>query len=189
MAPKTVAKKGSPKATTSKTVTPAPVPVEKPKTTAVNKNRNRHQYDRVTHQVFTPFFTGLEQHLSAKLCTDSPVTIEQVREAILSYDVKSYFQKQFEGKGRRSNKKKNGTKRQLSTFMLFQEEMRGKISKVLEKDLGRKPSQPEVVRQLGKVWTQMKKSPDGIEKYKQLYAENKRKAQATENLPASDDES
>jgi hypothetical protein len=146
-----------------------------------NKRKSRHHYDRVTHGVFTPFFTGLEAHLAHVLCDGNAVTPENIHKAIISYDVKSYFQKQFEGKGRRVNKKaRNGGKRPLSTFMLFQEDMRPKVSQKLEKELGRKPSQPEVVCHLGKLWNSMKQQPNGIDHYVQLYEANKRKAEAVQ---------
>lgn len=179
-------KKGSPSKSTA-TPAPAAVAATPVKKTAAapakavaaadkksNENRrNRHMFDRVTHQVFTPFFAGMEEHLINSLPSSTP---EQIHAAILSYDVKSFFQKQYETKGRRAAKKKPEGKRLLSTFMLFQEDMRPKVTEKLERDNGgKRPSQPEVVRQLGKMWNQMKKQPGGIDHYKQLYEENKRK--------------
>ena len=184
------AKKGSPvkSKTVAKTTTDEKKVVRKP--AVDNKRKTRHHYDRVTHQVFTPFFTGLELHLATQLCKeDGGVTAEEIHKAVVSYDVKTYFQKQFEGKSRRSNKKtRNGGKRPLSTFMLFQEDMRPKISAKLEKELGRKPSQPEVVCQLGKLWNNMKKQPNGIDHYVQLYEANKRKAEASAAQQLDDEE-
>lgn len=190
-------KKGSPVKTKKLASSPAlaatttskKVEVAEPKKVE-QKRKSRHQYDRITHQVFTPLFMGLEAHLVEKL-TGSKVTSEDVHQAILSYDVKSYFTKTFENKGRRSGKKsKNTGTRLLTDFMIFQAETRANVSARLEKDLGRKPTQPEVVIKLGELWQKLKEKPDGTEKYKQMYEKNKREAEAAaKNLVRdSDDE-
>lgn len=169
-------KKGSPSKVAKKVEVETPVEQKKK---PEQKRKSRHQYDRVTHQVFTPFFTGLDAHLVTCLAGNK-VSAEDIHNAILSYDAKAYFSSVFEVKGRRAGKKsKKSGKRPLSTFMLFQNEMRPRVSAKLEKDLGRKPSQPEVVTQLGKVWNAMKEKPDGINRYKEMYEENKKKAEAS----------
>jgi hypothetical protein len=184
MAPKTAQKKGSPirtkPSTSAGVTTKAPAATlaaedKKSKKSDV-KRKTRHQYDRVIHQVFTPFFSGLEQHLVSILCDKEKVVPDDVHAAIVGYDAKTFFQKQYEGKRRVGKKSRTGSKRQLSTFMLFQNDMREKVSTKLEKELGRTATQPEVVTHLGQLWNSMKLQPGGIEHYKQLYEENKRKA-------------
>ena len=177
-------KKGSPVKTKKVEVETPAVPKKK---VGEQRRKSRHQYDRITHQVFTPLFTGLEAHLVATLAGNK-VSSEDIHNAILSYDVKTYFSHVFESKNRRSSKKtKNKGKRPLSTFMLFQEEMRPRVTKLLEKELGRKPTQPEVVTQLGKVWNGLKEKPDGIDRYKKLYEENKLKAEAANKSSTLED--
>lgn len=178
MPPKTP-KKGSPSKKKVDEPAPAPEPKKKAATSSSDqKRKTRHQYDRVTHQVFTPFFNGLETHLVKSL--EGKASSEDIHNALISYDAKSYFSSAFETKGRRATKRnKTGEKRPLSTFMLFQDEMRPRVTQKLEKELGRKPSQPEVVTQLGKLWKSLKEREGGIDKYKKLYEENKKKAEAS----------
>lgn len=196
MAPKTVAKKASPakpKAGSSKSPSKEDV-VEKEKEKkgphkvdagAANKRKSRHQFDRVLHPVFTPLFTGLEEHLASKL----NVPQETMHEAIISFDAKASMSRAFESKNRRSARAKaNKVKRPLSTFMLFQEDMRPRVTTKLTEDLGRKPTQPEVVRQLGKVWNTLKAREGGIKKYEDMYAINKKAAEvAAKEKSAADD--
>jgi hypothetical protein len=174
MVVKPATKKGSPSKSSVKSVSPSKKKVEKK---TEQKRKSRHQFDRVTHQVFTPFFSGLEAHLVTKLVGTKP-TSEDIHNAIISYDAKSYFTQAFESKSRRSNKNKNKVKRPLSTFMLFQEATRSKVTAALEKELGRKPGQPEVVVKLGELWNKLKEKPNGIDEFQKKYEENKKLAAA-----------
>ena len=179
----TKSKKGSPLKKSKVEVETRPVTKEK------QKRKTRHQYDRVVHQVFTPFFAGLEAHLVSQLT--GKVSAQDVHNAIVSYDAKAFFATSFESKGRRSKKSKTGGKRPLSTFMLFQEQMRPRVTEKLEKELGHKPSQPEVVTHLGKLWNSLKEKPGGIDVYKEMYEKNKLKAASAakaSELVESDDE-
>ena len=172
MVVKPATKKGSPSKSSVKSVSPSKKKVVEKKTE--QKRKSRHQFDRITHQVFTPFFSGLEAHLVTKLAGTKP-TSEDIHNAIISYDAKAYFTQAFESKSKRSSRSnKNKAKRPLSTFMLFQEEARERVTQKLEKELGRKPGQPEVVVELGIIWNQMKEKPGGIDKFKKKYEENKR---------------
>ena len=183
MAPKTSTKKNSPSKAPKKSDVDSDTQSKK---TVDQKRKSRHQYDRLIHPAFTPFFSGLEAHLVATL-SDKKSSAEDIHKAILGYDAKAYFATTFETKGRRSNKKnKEKGKRPLSTFMLFQEEMRPRVTQKLEKDLGRKPSQPEVVRQLGKLWNAMKEKPGGTERYQKMYEENKLKLSQKAADPLAD---
>jgi hypothetical protein len=171
MAVKPATKKGSPSKSTK-----VESPREVPKKKVEQKRKSRHQYDRITHQVFTPLFSGLEAHLTTKL-VGTKVTSEDIHNAIVSYDAKAYFTQTFESKSRRSSRKtKQKGKRPLSTFMLFQEDMRSRVTTSLTTEYGRKPTQPEVVRKLALIWNDLKKN-NKIDKYKKLYEENKRKAE------------
>ena len=169
-------KKGSPKKVTVERAVSSKEKAKKGSPSKVAKARrtNRHQYDKITHQVFTPYFSGLEAHMAEQLSgkTASPA---MVHDALMSYNAKSVFSANFE---KRSKQNRTKTKRPLSTFMLFQREMRERVSAKLEKELGRKPSQPEVVKQLGLTWNALKEKPGGIEKYQAMYEESKRRMAA-----------
>jgi hypothetical protein len=199
MAPKPAAKKASPAKPKTKAASPTKDAAAQASSSssakekgpaksdagAASKRKSRHQFDRIIHPVFTPLFTGLEEHLASKL----DISHDVMHEAIVSFDAKASMSRAFESRNRRSARAKgNKVKRPLSTFMLFQEDMRPRVTAKLTEDLGRKPTQPEVVRQLGKVWNTLKGREGGIKKYEDMYAINKKAAETAAKERSSADD-
>jgi len=182
-----VSKKGSPVVKKPKVDEPAAVVPVKPAVASEDagsssqdkdKRRSRNMYARTSNQLMTPFLTGLREHVVAALVAENVGTEEKLDalldSAIQSYDARKYFSSLYESRGRnRKNRdKKDGTHRVLSTFMLFQAEMRPKVLEKLVQVYGRTPTQPELVKYLGGLWTELKKN-GGTTPYEQKYEELK----------------